>query len=195
MMFAHAQCLRSGYFRKGNPFWTSKFAPEWTLQLLDLVLIRATGNREIICYKYDHMLQVWSVGGFAIISASFPLGLCICALVYSSSPSCLGLLPLLDHLVRRLLHTALQTNCTAPHTDSTNSHTNCANHGALCAQTNNTKHTAPGTYNFLYGTIRARFIPYTLLHSLRVNTLTLEGLYRQALFLQRVTWQDWPPHR
>ena len=38
-------------------------------------------------------------------------------------------------------------------------------------------------------------IPYTLLHSLRVNTLTLEGLYRQALFLQRVTWQDWPPHR
>ena len=123
MMFAHAQCLRSGYFRKGNPFWTSKFAPEWTLQLLDLVLIRETGNREIICYKYDHMLQVWSVGGFAIISASFNLSLCICALVYSSSPSCLGLLPLLDHLVRRLLHTALQTNCAVPHTDSTNSHT------------------------------------------------------------------------
>ena len=125
----------------------------------------------------------------------FPSVYVFVRLLYSSSPSCLGLLPLLDHLVRRLLHTALQTNCTAPHTDSTNSHTNCANHGALCAQTNNTKHTAPGTYNFLYGTIRARFIPYTLLHSLRVNTLTLEGLYRQALFLQRVTWQDWPPHR
>ena len=55
-----------------------------------------------------------------MISASFPLGLCICALVYSSSPSCLGLLPLPDHLVRRLLHTALQTNCAVPHTDSTN---------------------------------------------------------------------------
>ena len=74
-------------------------------------------------------------------------------------------------------------------------HTNCANHGASCTQTNNTKHTAPHTYNFLYCTIRAGFIPYTLLHSLRVNTLTLEGLYRQALFLQRVTWQDWPVHR
>ena len=57
-MFAHAQCLRSGYFRKGNPFWTSKFAPEWTLQLLDLVLIRETGNREIICYKYDQWVAL-----------------------------------------------------------------------------------------------------------------------------------------
>ena len=59
--------------------------------------------------------------------------------------------------------------CSAAHRLYNRTHTNCANHGASCTQTNNTKHTAPYTYHFLYCTLRAGFIPCTLLHSLRVK--------------------------